>query len=82
MLNIQAEKTREESLFFNDFRSPTHGPLDFDKVMENIKNFCALKEKTAQKKPFVELQFILTKLNQKEVESARAFAFGGFCFVF
>lgn len=47
---------------------------DFDAVMENIKNFCALKKKTARKKPFVEIQFILTKLNQKEVESARSFA--------
>ena len=39
MLNIQAEKTREESLFFNDFRSPTHGPLDFDKVMSKLLDY-------------------------------------------
>lgn len=53
---------------------PFREGADFDKVINNIKNFCSLKKKTGLKKPFVEIQFILTKLNQKEVESARSFA--------
>ena len=39
MLNIQTGKTREESLFFNDFKSPTHGPLDFERVLEKLLEY-------------------------------------------
>lgn len=53
---------------------PFREGADFDKVLGNIKNFCVLKKKTGRLKPFVEMQFILTKLNQGEVENARNFA--------
>lgn len=39
MLNQQILKTREESLFFDEFKSPTHGPLDFDKTIEKLLEY-------------------------------------------
>ena len=29
----------DSPLFFNDFKSPTHGPLDFDKVLEKLLEY-------------------------------------------
>lgn len=40
---------------------------DFETVKKNIENFCKEKKKRKQARPFVELQYILTKLNQHEV---------------
>ncbi len=46
---------------------PFRRGADFDRVFQNIKKFCELKRKSGKRKPFVEMQFILTKLNQGEV---------------
>ena len=43
----------------------------FENVLENIKYFCQQKQILKLKKPFIELQFVLTKLNQDEVEDIR-----------
>lgn len=39
MLKALTVKTREESLFFNEFKSPTHGPLDFERVLEKLLDY-------------------------------------------
>ena len=39
MLKSEAVLTREGTLFFNDFKSPTHGPLDFDSVLEKLLEY-------------------------------------------
>lgn len=36
MLKEQTQVIGEETLFFNQFKSPTHGPLDFDGVLEKL----------------------------------------------
>ncbi|MCK6462530.1 MAG: radical SAM protein [Candidatus Pacebacteria bacterium] len=46
----------------------------FEEVLENIKNFCRLKKESGRRKPYVELQFILTKFNQGEVEDVKRLA--------
>ena len=46
----------------------------FEEVMKNIKNFCEIKKQSGRRKPFVELQFILTKLNQNEIEGVKKLA--------
>src|SRR3989344_2600904 len=46
----------------------------FENVLENIKYFCQQKQILKLKKPFIELQFVLTKLNQNEVEDIKKIA--------
>ena len=46
----------------------------FENVLENIKYFCQQKQILKLKKPFIELQFVLTKLNQDEVEDIKKIA--------
>lgn len=53
---------------------PFRQGADFETVLKNMKIFCALKKKSGKKKPFVEMQFILTKLNQNEVEDVKKLA--------
>ena len=53
---------------------PFREGAEFDKVLENIKNFCRIKEEIGGRKPFVELQFILTKLNQNEIPEVKKLA--------
>ena len=53
---------------------PFRQGADFDIVLGNIKTFCVLRKKIGRKKPFVEMQFILTKLNQNEVEDVKKLA--------
>ena len=53
---------------------PFREGADFEIILENIKNFCALRREYGKKMPFVELQFILTKLNQNEVGEIRRLA--------
>lgn len=47
---------------------------DFEAVKNNIKYFCSEKHKRGLARPYLELQFILTKLNQHEVGLIREFA--------
>ena len=46
----------------------------FEKVLENITYFCRQKKLKKHKKPFIELQFILNKLNQDQVEEIKKLA--------
>lgn len=46
----------------------------FETVLQNIKYFCAEKKRRGLIKPFIELQFILTKLNQDEVAAVKQLA--------
>lgn len=46
----------------------------FDLVLENIKYFCEEKQRRKLTKPFTELQFIITKLNQREIPLVEEFA--------
>jgi len=39
MLQQEVTVKREGTLFFNDFKSPTHGPLDFDSVLEKLLEY-------------------------------------------
>ncbi len=47
---------------------------NFETVMKNIKHFCQQKQNLGLRKPFVELQFILNKLNQNEVKDVKKLA--------
>lgn len=53
---------------------PFRQGANFETVLKNTKTFCALKKKRGGKKPFVEMQFILNKLNQDEVEDVKKLA--------
>ncbi|MDP3902165.1 MAG: radical SAM/SPASM domain-containing protein, partial [bacterium] len=53
---------------------PFREGADFEKVLTNIKNFCRIKEEYGRYKPYVEMQFILTKLNQKELSEVKRLA--------
>lgn len=46
----------------------------FENVLENVTYFCRQKQTLKLKKPFVELQFVLNKLNQNEVEDVKVLA--------
>jgi len=46
----------------------------FETVLENIKNFCQMKRGSGRRKPYIEMQFILNKLNQNEVTDIERFA--------
>lgn len=43
----------------------------FEEVLRNITYFCRQKQILKSRKPFIELQFILNKLNQNEVEDIK-----------
>lgn len=43
MLKTKPAETAEETLFFNEFRSPTHGALDFEKVVEKLLDYVGLE---------------------------------------
>lgn len=47
---------------------------NFEKVFQNIKYICQQKQILKLKKPFIELQFILNKLNYHEVEDIKKIA--------
>lgn len=47
---------------------------NFETVMKNIKHFCQQKQNLGLRKPFIELQFILNKLNQNEVKNIKELA--------
>jgi len=47
---------------------------NFEKVFKNIRYICQQKQILGLKKPFIELQFILNKLNQNEVEEIKKIA--------
>lgn len=53
---------------------PFRTGADFGTVFGNIKRFCLMKKELGAKKPYLELQFILTKLNQGEVEDVKKLA--------
>ncbi|MBU0648612.1 radical SAM protein [Patescibacteria group bacterium] len=53
---------------------PFRRGADFETVKDNIINFCGEKKKRGLVKPYVELQFILTSLNQNEVPLIKEFA--------
>lgn len=53
---------------------PFREGADFNEVLKNIMNFCALRSEYGRKMPYLELQFILTKLNQDEVEDIQKLA--------
>lgn len=46
----------------------------FARVLENITYFCLQKQILKRRKPFIELQFVLNKLNQNEVEDIKKLA--------
>lgn len=46
----------------------------FEQVLKNIRYFCKQKQILGLKKPFIELQFVLNKLNQNEVEDIKKLA--------
>lgn len=47
---------------------------NFEQVYENIKYFCRQKQLLKLRKPFIELEFILNKYNQHEVEDVKKIA--------
>lgn len=47
---------------------------NFETVMKNIDYFCQRKQELKLKKPYIELQFILNKLNQNEVDDIKKIA--------
>lgn len=47
---------------------------DFEKVFKNISYFCGQKQALGAKKPFIELQFVLNRLNQNEVDDIKTIA--------
>jgi len=65
-------------LCFDGMKKETMEPFrlgaDFNTVYKNIKNFCQMKKDLGKKKPYIEMQFILTKLNQNEVGDVKKFA--------
>lgn len=46
---------------------------NFEEVIRNIKYFCAEKKRKNLRKPFIELQFITTKLNQDQIPEMEKF---------
>jgi MoaA/NifB/PqqE/SkfB family radical SAM enzyme len=53
---------------------PFRAGANFETVIKNIRYFCNEKKRRKLIKPFVELQFIVTKLNQDQVPQVRVFA--------
>ncbi|MBU1131203.1 radical SAM protein [Patescibacteria group bacterium] len=53
---------------------PFRTGADFETVKNNISRFCGMKKKQKLIKPFTELQFIVTKLNQDEIPLIKDFA--------
>lgn len=53
---------------------PFRAGADFENVFQNIKYFCQQKQARKLKKPFIELQFVLNKLNYREVEDIKKLA--------
>lgn len=53
---------------------PFRAGADFETVMKNIRYFCEEKRKRKLAKPFVEMQFILTRLNQDQKEDVKKLA--------
>ena len=47
---------------------------NFETVMENISYFCSKKQALKLQKPFIEMQFVLNRFNQNEVEAVRKLA--------
>jgi radical SAM protein with 4Fe4S-binding SPASM domain len=47
---------------------------DFDQVFKNIKYFCEQKQVLKLKRPFIELQFVLNRFNQNQVEDVKRIA--------
>ncbi len=47
---------------------------DFDTVLKNIKYFCIEKQRKHLIKPYVEIQFIVTKLNQDQIPEMKKLA--------
>jgi len=47
---------------------------NFETVVKNIKYFCLEKKRRRLTKPFVELQFIVTQLNQDQIPEIKQFA--------
>ncbi len=54
---------------YEDFRCGAN----FEGVLDNIRNLCALKKKLKAAKTFIEIQWILTKENQPELRAAQKF---------
>src|ERR1700752_2868172 len=52
MLNAQKTSVHTETLFFNEFKSPTHGPLDFHNTIEKLLEYIG-------KEPSVEYELII-----------------------
>lgn len=46
----------------------------FEQVFENITHFCRQKQILKLRKPYIDLQFVLNKLNQNEVEDIKKIA--------
>lgn len=53
---------------------PFRGGADFEKVFQNIKYVCQQKQALKLKKPFIELQFIINKLNYRQVGDIKKLA--------
>jgi radical SAM protein with 4Fe4S-binding SPASM domain len=47
---------------------------NFDEVLKNISYFCHRKRELRLRKPYIELQFILNKFNQKEIKEIKKLA--------
>lgn len=46
----------------------------FEQVFDNIKYFCRQKQNSKLRRPFIDLQFVLNKLNQNEVQDIKKIA--------
>lgn len=53
---------------------PFRRGANFDKVFQNIKYICQQKQALKLKKPLIEIQFILNKLNYRQVEDIKKLA--------
>ncbi len=65
---LDLDGTTKES--YEQFRAGA----DFEEVLRNIKYLCRRKHVLKLRKPFIELQFVLNKFNQNEVEDIKKLA--------
>jgi len=84
------DKKRQEELFdsgldrillsFDGINSHSYGQMrkgaDFEQVIENIRSLCELKKKLGNIKPFIEINFIVTKFSESESEEAQSLVRG------
>ena len=53
---------------------PFRTGANFETVIKNVKHFCEEKKRRKLAKPYIELQYIVTKLNQDQIKEVKDFS--------